>query len=107
MRVFPQSFRCRRGAVIAGLCTILANCGGEPASLALFDTEPTSCSAQLGCTTEHNIAAVVDRPADLVTPRRDKPRDAVRREAVLSAWRGSGLELQASVPQPHQGSAQP
>jgi type IV pilus biogenesis protein CpaD/CtpE len=105
MWVFPQDFRCRRGAATAGLCMMLAGCGGELASPVLFNTEPASCSAQLGCTTEHNIAAVVDRPADLVTPRKDKPRDAVRRDGVLSAWRGSGLELQA--PAPHQASVQP
>ena len=105
MRVFPQDFRCRRGAAIAGLCTMLAGCGGELASPALFDTEPMSCSAQFGCATERNIAAMIDRPADLVTPRRDKPRDALRREAVLSAWRTGGLEPQASAP--HQGTVQP
>jgi type IV pilus biogenesis protein CpaD/CtpE len=41
----------------------------------------------LGCLSERNLAAVVDRPSDLVTPRREGRRDAIRRETVLSAWR--------------------
>ena len=106
MRGFPRDFRCQRGAAIAGLCMMLAGCDSELASPALFDTEPAGCGVQLGCATQHNIAAVVDRPADLVIPRKDKPRDAVRREAVLTAWRGSGLEPQAP-PAPHQGNGQP
>ncbi len=105
MRVFIVTFKCRRGAAIAGLCALLAGCGDEPAPPSLLITEPAGCGAQLGCTTERNIAAMVDRPTDLATPRRDKPRDAVRRDAVITAWRSSGIEQQG--PTLHPGSSQP
>ena len=105
MRVFIVTFNCRRSAAIAGLCVLLAGCADEPAPPALLIAEPAGCGAQLGCTTERNIAAMVDRPADLAAPRHDKPRDAVRRDTVITAWRAGGMEQQA--PTLHPGSSQP
>jgi type IV pilus biogenesis protein CpaD/CtpE len=94
-----------RAAAVVGLCALLAGCADEIAYPALLDGDEIGCGAWLGCATQHNIAAVVDRPADLDVPRRERPRDAVRREAIISAWRGSGVDPQS--PADHVRSAQP
>lgn len=94
-----------RGLIIGGLCAWLGACRGEsPASAALMG-EPPSCEAMLGCMSEHNLAAVVDRPDDLIVPRREGRRDAVRREAVLSAWRADAKA--PAAPSLPAGAAQP
>jgi type IV pilus biogenesis protein CpaD/CtpE len=105
MMVFLRDFRHLRAAVIGVLGLLLAGCADEIAYPTLLDGEPNGCGAWLGCATQHNIAAVVDRPADLAMPRRDRPRDALRREAILAAWRDGGLDPQS--PAAHVRSAQP
>jgi pilus assembly protein CpaD len=41
----------------------------------------------LGCSAQHNLAAMVDNPADLVQPRGDAPRYNARRTVVLDKYR--------------------
>jgi Pilus biogenesis CpaD protein (pilus_cpaD) len=91
-----------RAVTVAGFCALLAGCDGEIAAPALFEGEPGGC---IGCATERNIAAVLDRPADLAAPRREGPRDALRREADLSAYRGNSVQYQNTMPK--SGNAQP
>jgi hypothetical protein len=74
-------YRWGRMAGVAGGCVFLTGCIDEPAP---FRGE------RLGAVTDHNIAVMVDRPSDLEAPRRDRPRDSVKREASLSTWRGAG-----------------
>jgi type IV pilus biogenesis protein CpaD/CtpE len=94
-----------RGLAAAALgCALLAGCADGPGAAALMDAGEESCAGRLGCVTDHNIAAMVDRPSDLARPRKDRPRDALRREAVLSAWRGTPHAPRA--PKPAQGGAQ-
>ena len=53
---------------------------------------------QPGCATRHNLAALVDRPADLRRPRRETPRDASRRDTVIAAYRdGDGQPVTAKT----------
>ena len=82
---------------MAGVCALLAGCVDEPGPLALMDAEPGPCEARLGCATEHNIAAMVDRPSDLAVPRKNRPRDSLRRDAVLSAWRANSQHSQGGA----------
>jgi type IV pilus biogenesis protein CpaD/CtpE len=102
MRFFPWQFG---GLWAVALCALLAGCADELPSPAFADAEFPPCEVRLGCATAHNIAAMVDRPADLALPRRERPRDAVRREAVLSAYRQDGL--QSSKPTLPAGAAKP
>jgi pilus assembly protein CpaD len=39
-----------------------------------------------GCTQQHNLAAMVANPADLLGPRTMGERDSQRRDAVMAAW---------------------
>jgi pilus assembly protein CpaD len=41
----------------------------------------------LGCATQHNLAAMVDNPADLVQPRGEVPAYTARRTTVLDKYR--------------------
>ena len=91
MRAFAWRLR-GRAIAIAGACVLLTGCGDELVSPAFFENEAPACWMQLGCITERNIAAVVDRPTDLAMPRREQPRDSVRRETVLSIYRSGGLQ---------------
>jgi pilus assembly protein CpaD len=43
--------------------------------------------ANLGCATQHNLAAMVAEPRDLLTPRTMDPADAARRAIVLEKYR--------------------
>jgi pilus assembly protein CpaD len=40
-----------------------------------------------GCSTQANLAALVEDPADLLRPRAEDPRDSGRRDTVLGAYR--------------------
>lgn len=48
--------------------------------------EPCECASALGCVTKRNIAALAENPDDLSGPRQETPRDAMRRDKVLSGY---------------------
>lgn len=81
--------RWARHAPIIGACALLSACMADmPAP-----------GARLGGVTHSNIAALAARPADLAMPRRTGPRDSVRRDAVLAAYREDGGQLKKeSIP---------
>jgi type IV pilus biogenesis protein CpaD/CtpE len=87
-------------AAVAAACFTLTACGNG-----FMDDQPdteiaSGCvSGRLGCVTDHNIAMAVARPSDLATPRREQPRDSLRRDAVTSAYR------QGAAPSPAGGTA--
>lgn len=94
-KVIVRAQRIMRAAA-AVACLALAACGNgfmddQP------DTEiPSGCaSGRLGCVTDHNIAMAVARPSDLATPRREQPRDSLRRDAVMSAHRQGTTPVQS------------
>lgn len=70
----------RYSAVLTACVLALAAC--EPA-------EPGSGMAawQPGVASAYNAALLADHPADFDRPRRETPRDAVRRGAVISSYR--------------------
>ncbi|MGQ0457149.1 MAG: CpaD family pilus assembly protein [Hyphomicrobium sp.] len=39
-----------------------------------------------GCTAQHNLAAMIANPADLLGPRSESPRDGARRDDVFGKW---------------------
>ena len=79
---------------IAGACALLSACSGDAVPLAQLGEAPSCCETCIGCVTGHNLAAVVANPSDLDVPRKDAPRDAVRREAVLQAYRAAGASYE-------------
>ena len=56
-------------------------------STSLTDTSENKISANLGCATRHNLAAMVADPRDLVTPKPFEAGDAQRRLTVLEKYR--------------------
>jgi pilus biogenesis lipoprotein CpaD len=61
----------------------------EPAAYGNTDCEVLAAvhdASQLGCATRHNIAVLAENPSDLMRPRRETPRDAMRRDSVLSGY---------------------
>ena len=59
-------------------------CGDWAADLA--NTASNQTAPNFGCAVQHNIAAMVSDPRDLVTPRPTTDGDAVRRNAVLGNY---------------------
>ncbi|MGQ0741216.1 MAG: CpaD family pilus assembly protein [Alphaproteobacteria bacterium] len=51
------------------------------------DTSQNLPGPNFGCATQHNIAAMVSDPRDLVAPRREDPADAARRVTVFDKYR--------------------
>lgn len=63
----------------------VAECGDWSDSLTITGTnEPY---ANFGCAQQHNIAALVANPEDIVTPRGQTPPDAMRRQQVFTDYR--------------------
>lgn len=56
----------------------------------------------LGCATQHNLAAMVDNPADLVQPRSESPAYSPRRSQVLEKYR-KGESPATNYPNANQG----
>jgi pilus assembly protein CpaD len=60
-------------------------CGNWSENVAFtFDNTPTP---NFGCATQHNLAAMVADPRDLVTPQPTTPPDTERRMIVIEKWR--------------------
>ena len=50
------------------------------------DTASNLPMPNFGCASQHNLAAMVTDPRDLVSPRAMGPSDAARREIVMQAY---------------------
>jgi hypothetical protein len=77
-----------------------------------FGDGTEDCGGSLGAwkpgyATARNLAAQAENPADLATPRAEGPRDAMRRDALLSGYVGSRAigEPKASAQPPATGGA--
>ncbi len=62
-----------------------ARCGDWSTNLA--ETGDNTTYANYGCAGQHNLAALVANPKDLVTPRTSTPADAMRRSKVFDDYR--------------------
>lgn len=62
-----------------------ANCGDFSRNMAFA---PLNLSTpNFGCATQHNLAAMVENPEDLVHPRNETPADQLRRQVTLDKYR--------------------
>jgi pilus assembly protein CpaD len=43
-----------------------------------------------GCATQHNLAALLANPVDILGPRAETPIDSTRRDTVITDWRENG-----------------
>jgi pilus assembly protein CpaD len=69
----------------AGVVAHAANCN-DWSSQQASDTASNLPMANLGCAVQHNIAAQIENPRDIVEPRPLGPSDATRRATVMSAY---------------------
>jgi len=68
-----------------GYAAHAANCG-DWSSQQASDTASNLPMANLGCAVQHNIAAQVENPRDIVEPRTLGPSDSMRRATVMGAY---------------------
>jgi pilus assembly protein CpaD len=83
-RLMPIVLEYPRMAAVAGPC------GRWPSDLgpgAGFDFMTNAPYYNLGCSTQHNLAAMIDEPADLLQPRGEDPAHEPRRSVVLEKYR--------------------
>jgi pilus assembly protein CpaD len=67
----------------AGPCGLWPHDLGPTADITYNENQPFW---NLGCATQHNLAAMVDNPADLVQPRGETPVYAARRSVAMDNW---------------------
>jgi type IV pilus biogenesis protein CpaD/CtpE len=91
------------GAMLA-IAALLAGCGGDAGLAGLEEDAAMECGARLGCASAHNLAVAAARPSDLVMPRREGPRDARRRDVLISAWRAEREPASPATPPRQQGT---
>ncbi len=108
--------RMSRGfvAAVGGAALLtLAGCGSETITGDPFEEVVPSCGPldapdqpwRAGCATRRNLAALAANPQDLYLARRETPRDAMRRDAVISNYAQS--RAGASSPQTTAATASP
>jgi len=75
---------------------VAPDCGNWSENLAVtYDNQP---HPNFGCTAQHNLAAMVANPRDLVTPRSMTPLHAGRRDVVMEKYRqGAATEADTTA----------
>jgi pilus assembly protein CpaD len=68
-------------------------------SVSLSDVSENKASPNFGCATQHNLAAMVADPRDLVTPKPIEPGDAQRRLTVLEKYRKGDTTVAIKAPE--------
>jgi len=63
-----------------------ADCGGNWSENLAF-TPRNLPWPEFGCSTQHNLAAIIADPRDLIEPRTSDPADAMRRGSVMEKYR--------------------
>jgi pilus assembly protein CpaD len=82
--LMPIVMQYPRMVAAAGPCGIWPNDLGPGAGIDYMTNTPYY---NLGCSMQHNLAAMVDDPADLVQPRGEDPPHEPRRSVVLEKYR--------------------
>jgi type IV pilus biogenesis protein CpaD/CtpE len=73
---------------------MLTGCSAAEQPLERLSATTSTCDSQSqpdsdwrpGCATRRNLAALAENPRDLERPRQEAPRDAMRRDAVISQY---------------------
>ena len=111
----------RGKTVIIRLLTIsslamLTGCSAAEQPLERLSDAPLACGTapspdsdwRPGCATRRNLAALAEDPRDLERPRQEAPRDAMRRDAVISQYGQSRSTASATAASaPNAAKAQP
>jgi pilus assembly protein CpaD len=75
--------------------SVPSQCGTWPSDI-MWDSQNRNYE-NFGCATQHNLAAMVADPADLLGPRGESGIDAVRRTNVINDWREFGTFAQPAL----------
>ena len=88
---YPHDYRQRhpimvgpQGAYVASQCGLWPNDLGIAPGAEDHMNRP---SWNHGCSTQHNLAAMVANPNDLLGPRAETPADSARRQAAITRYR--------------------
>jgi pilus assembly protein CpaD len=71
---------------------VTGECGRWPEDI-LANGNENKHYANFGCATQHNLAAQIANPMDLIAPRGMTPIDATRRQNVIDTYRKDGAGL--------------
>lgn len=71
---------------------VTGECGRWPEDI-LANGNENKHYANFGCATQHNLAAQIANPMDLIAPRGMTPIDATRRENAIATYREDGAGL--------------
>jgi pilus assembly protein CpaD len=82
--ILPLVLEYPRMAATAGPCGRWPNDLGPGAGIDYMTNAPYY---NLGCSTQHNLAAMVENPADLIQPRGEGPAYEARRTTVIDKYR--------------------
>lgn len=98
-RDFPVDYRQRHPILVSAHGAQVAHrCGQWPHDLGPADPALSTMNHphwNHGCATQHNLAAIVANPNDLLTPRSEQQADAARRQTAIGRYR------QGTAPGPH------
>lgn len=71
---------------------VTGECGRWPEDI-LANGNENKHYANFGCATQHNLAAQIANPMDLIAPRGTTPIDATRRQTAIETYREDGAGL--------------
>lgn len=82
-----------------------SECGQDWSTNLAFEPRNTPWP-EFGCSTQHNIAAIIADPRDLIEPRTSDPADAQRRSVVITEKYQNGLRTHTEASTEGQDSGQ-
>jgi len=92
----PTAFYERHPIIVTRSGAHVNDCRSWPQDMT--QTAQNTPYANLGCSTQNNIAAMVADPRDLIRPRPTAPADAMRRSKVFDNYR-AGTEISSAQEQ--------
>lgn len=103
---YPHDYRQRHPIMVGPQGAYVASqCGLWPNDLGIApggDDHMNRPSWNHGCATQHNLAAIVANPNDLIAPRAETPADTARRQTVFGRYRRGEPPGPHTVHQPMQ-----
>jgi type IV pilus biogenesis protein CpaD/CtpE len=88
---YPHDYRLRHPIVVGPQGAYVASqCGQWPEDLGVAPGNSSALNRpnwNHGCATQHNLAAIVANPNDLLHPRAEGQSDAARRQTVIARYR--------------------
>jgi type IV pilus biogenesis protein CpaD/CtpE len=105
-QTFPADYRQRHAILVGPQGAYLDHpCGQWPHDVGPADNEINAMNRphwNHGCATQHNLAAIVANPNDLLQPRAEGPVDQTRRQTAITKYRAGASPGPQTVHSPMQ-----